>query len=73
MFLDSPIEYCPVANRYVLLDQTQECCAKEMKCPPVDCPLARFFAAPLRPGGPEADRNPTKKKKQAGGGGTPTR
>ena len=48
-FFDSPIEYCPVANRYVLLDQTAECCRAENGCPQPDCPLARFFAA-WRPG-----------------------
>lgn len=48
MFLDSPIEYCPVANRYVLLDQTQDACARDMDCPSVNCPLARFFAPPMR-------------------------
>lgn len=71
MFLDSPIEYCPVAKRYVLVDQTQECCAREMGCPPVGCPLARFFAAPLRTRETEPDESSTSREDQAGGNGTP--
>ncbi len=48
IFFDSPIEYCPVANRYVLLDQTKESCARDMDCRAVNCPLARYFAKPAR-------------------------
>lgn len=48
IFFDSPIEYCPIAKRYVLLDQTQESCARDMDCMGLDCPLARYFARPLR-------------------------
>ena len=66
MFLDSPIEYCPVANRYVLLDQTQDCCARDMDCPAVDCPLAHFFASPLRRGGDKPDGSSMKGKEQTG-------
>ncbi len=42
---DSPIERCPVCRSYVLLDATQEQCAREHECPLGEqrCPLARFF------------------------------
>ncbi|MDX1514192.1 MAG: hypothetical protein R3174_10670 [Gammaproteobacteria bacterium] len=43
MFFDSPIEFCPVAKKYVLLDQTQASCAREEGCPAGNCPLARWF------------------------------
>lgn len=49
IFFDSPIEYCPVAKRYVLLDQTQQACARDMHCRGVNCPLARYFAATALP------------------------
>lgn len=49
IFFDSPIEYCPVANRYVLLDQTQQACARDMHCRGVNCSLARYFAATALP------------------------
>lgn len=44
MFYDSPIDYCPVANRFVLLDQTREACARDMNCGARDCPLEYYFA-----------------------------
>lgn len=52
MFLDSPIDYCPMADRYVLLDQTQEACARENGCLGDKCPLAAWFKsdALARPG-----------------------
>lgn len=53
ILFDSPIDYCPVANRYVLLDQTRDACAREMACgKEQDCPLAYYFArrAPAKPG-----------------------
>lgn len=43
MFFDSPIDYCPVAKKYVLLDQTQASCAREHGCPDIACPLAKWF------------------------------
>lgn len=43
MFLDSPIDYCPMADRYVLMDQTQEACARENGCLGDKCPLAAWF------------------------------
>ena len=43
MFFDSPIDYCPLAKKYVLLDQTQEDCAREEGCPGSGCPLAKWF------------------------------
>ena len=49
IFFDSPIEYCPVAKRYVLIDQTQESCSRDMDCRALNCPLARYFARPMRP------------------------
>ena len=48
IFFDSPIEYCPVAKRYVLIDQTRESCSEDMNCRAVNCPLARYFARPMR-------------------------
>ncbi len=50
IFFDSPIAYCPVANRYVLLDQTRDDCAREMHCSAPNCPLAKDFADSFRPG-----------------------
>ena len=44
MFFDSPIEFCPVAKKYVLLDQTQGACARGEGCPAAGCPLAKWFA-----------------------------
>lgn len=44
MFFDSPIDYCPVARKYVLLDQTQEACARGEGCPDITCPLAKWFS-----------------------------
>ena len=55
IFFDSPIAYCPVANRYVLLDQTEKCCAEEMGCKVHNCPLARYFAATSTPLPKEAE------------------
>ncbi len=43
-FFDSPIDYCPIANKYVLLDQTQKACALEEKCGGHGCPLENYFA-----------------------------
>ena len=43
-FFDSPIEYCPIANKYVLLDQTQKACALEEGCGGHGCPLENYFA-----------------------------
>lgn len=43
MYFDSPIDFCPAARKYVLLDQTQEACAKEEACAAVTCPLAKWF------------------------------
>jgi hypothetical protein len=43
-FFDSPIDYCPIANKYVLLDQTQKACALEERCGEHGCPLENFFA-----------------------------
>ncbi len=62
IFFDSPIEYCPVANRYVLLDQTQKSCARDMDCHALNCPLARFFARPVTPGA--EDKNSRKQVEQ---------
>ena len=49
IFFDSPIAYCPVAKRYVLLDQTQKCCAEDMGCIALNCPLAKHFAPTSMP------------------------
>ena len=43
-FFDSPIERCDREDCYVLLDQTQEACAREHGCTHPHCPLARWFA-----------------------------
>ncbi|HEY5700582.1 MAG TPA: hypothetical protein VIT83_00665 [Gammaproteobacteria bacterium] len=43
MFFDSPIDYCPVAKKYVLLDQTQKDCVREEGCRGAGCPLAKWF------------------------------
>jgi len=49
MFFDSPIDFCPVARKYVLLDQTQAACAREAACAAVTCPLAKWFnRSPVR-------------------------
>lgn len=41
---DSPIERCSVCKSYVLMDQTQEECAREHQCGRgTDCPLKRYF------------------------------
>lgn len=42
MFLE-PIEYCPVCDDYVLIDQTYDECAREHHCQHMHCPLKRFF------------------------------
>lgn len=42
---DSPIDYCPVCNEMVLLDQTRRECASEHHCAStVACPLERCFS-----------------------------
>lgn len=42
---DSPVGRCEVAQRMVLLDQTQQECAHEHHCSPdTDCPLDGCFA-----------------------------
>lgn len=64
MFLDSPIEYCPIAKRYVLIDQTQESCSGDMDCRAVNCPLARYFAKPLRREENKIQRNVASSGKQ---------
>lgn len=43
IFFDSPIDFCPVARKYVLLDQTREACARVEACAAVTCPLAKWF------------------------------
>lgn len=41
---DSPFEYCPVCQGYVLLDQTQRQCAREHSCAAASkCPLETLF------------------------------
>ncbi len=40
---DSPFDRCPVCREYVLLDQTQEECAREHGCENIECPLKRYF------------------------------
>jgi hypothetical protein len=42
-FADSPFEICTVCDEYVLLDQTQEQCAREHHCEHVRCPLKKYF------------------------------
>lgn len=45
---DSPIARCEIIEEMVLIDETQEECAREHGCPPDRiCPLARYFADPL--------------------------
>ncbi len=61
IFFDSPIEYCPIAKRYVLIDQTQESCARDMDCHALNCPLARYFARPIR-----AENNPPPAPREPG-------
>ncbi|MFA6312175.1 MAG: hypothetical protein WC681_11895 [Sterolibacterium sp.] len=42
---DSPVDYCPVCNELVLLDQTRRECATEHRCDSgVTCPLERCFS-----------------------------
>lgn len=42
---DSPIDYCPVCNEMVLLDQTHRECASEHHCSSaVACPLKPCFS-----------------------------
>lgn len=44
MYLDSPIDRCPVCGEYVLMDETQRECANEHNCPTgTKCPLAGMF------------------------------
>jgi hypothetical protein len=41
---DSPFEFCSVCRQYVLLDQTEQQCAREHACNGnVACPLSRYF------------------------------
>jgi len=41
---DSPFEYCPACRAYVLLDQTQQQCAREHACKELSkCALRRLF------------------------------
>ena len=43
MYLDSPMELCPICKEYVLLDQSHAECALEHHCQNHGCPLAKFF------------------------------
>ncbi len=45
-FFDSPIDRCERMDCPVLLDQTQQACAREHGCTHPDCPLAAWFARP---------------------------
>ncbi len=40
---DSPFAFCRVCRQYVLLDQTQEQCAREHACDDSACGLRRYF------------------------------
>lgn len=41
---DSPIDHCPVCGQMVLLDQTQDECAREHGCSrDTACPLQSYF------------------------------
>jgi hypothetical protein len=41
---DSPFEFCPACDAYVVLDQTLRECAREHRCDDVSkCPLQTFF------------------------------
>lgn len=40
---DSPFAFCRVCRQYVLLDQTQEQCAREHECDDSVCGLRRYF------------------------------
>ena len=64
MFFDSPIDYCPVARKYVLLDQTQEACARGEHCPDIVCPLAKWFARKpaQKPGGATPGKQTSKNR-----------
>lgn len=62
-FVDSPMAYCPRANRYVLLDQTCENCRDENGCIRPDCPLAAYFAKGPMGDAPEAGK-PARVKRQ---------
>ncbi|MDX9700008.1 MAG: hypothetical protein RBT55_10515 [Rhodocyclaceae bacterium] len=43
-FFDSPVGRCDEVHEMVLLDETQEECAREHGCAPdTDCPLAGCF------------------------------
>ncbi|THF60572.1 hypothetical protein E6C76_21765 [Pseudothauera nasutitermitis] len=45
-FFDSPIARCERVHEIVLLDETQEECAREHNCPPGQiCPLAGCFTS----------------------------
>jgi hypothetical protein len=45
---DSPIARCEIIEEMVLIDETQQECAREHGCPPGRiCPLARYFAEPV--------------------------
>ena len=51
----SPFEVCEVCKGYVLLDQTQQDCAREHNCQAVNCPLKQFFAKPYAPSPDDTD------------------
>ena len=43
-FFDSPVGRCEAVREMVLLDETQEECAREHGCAPdCDCPLKKLF------------------------------
>jgi hypothetical protein len=45
MCFDSPVAPCEVLHEMVLIDETQEECAREHDCPTDRvCPLRRYFA-----------------------------
>lgn len=41
--LDSPLGFCPLCRRIVLLDQTRAECARDQHCFEGSCPLAASF------------------------------
>ena len=40
---NSPLAFCPIANRFVPLDEPPSECAIRNRCVSERCPLARFF------------------------------